>query len=91
MMMSMGMGGGGGYRSTMMGMMGGGGPPVPPPPAPTPWAYWTDLASNQDFNVLSMDSFRDIGHALFALIVAALGGWFARAVHDSREDETTRA
>ncbi len=56
-----------------------------PTPQPSPWAAWTAPDRSIDFNyrigsirIGSPEAFRQIGHSLAALIVATLGGLFAR-------------
>jgi hypothetical protein len=58
---------------------------IPPPaPRPDPWAAWTTPDHTAGVNrtgsiaSASSEAFRQIGHSLTALLVATLGGVFAR-------------
>jgi hypothetical protein len=92
-MMKMMGGVGGGYQASMgmmMGGMGGAGPPPPQAAPRTPWTYWNDLDPNLNLigshPVASSDRFRQVGHALFALVIAAIGGWLVRTAYETREE-----
>ena len=58
---------------------------TPPTPEPSPWAAWTAPDRSFVFNnrieslgIGSPEAYRQIGHSFAALIVATLGGLFAR-------------
>jgi hypothetical protein len=55
----------------------------PPPPQPDPWTAWTAPDRSIVYGIgsiahASSEAFRQIGHSLTALLVATLGGVFAR-------------
>jgi hypothetical protein len=91
------MGGGmmGGGGSGGMGMMGGGGMMgvgggTPPSPV-SRWTAWTtpDRQNGVGYGIgtvilVSSEPFRQIGHSLFTLLIAALAGIYARHIFDSR-------
>jgi hypothetical protein len=59
-----------------------------PPPPPSPWSAWTapDRSIGVGYalgsiNLVSSEAFRQIGHSFMALLVATLGGVFARYRH----------
>jgi hypothetical protein len=64
------------------------GPPTPPP---TPWQVWTKPDRMTQFNQSSPKMFQRIGHSLFCLIFALIGGVLTRAFRASRDRETAAA
>lgn len=81
--------GGGSSMSGMMLMMGSGGAPHAPAAQVTPWLAWTepDRTSGVGYRIgnvalVSSETFRQIGHAALTLLLAALGGLYARATYD---------
>jgi hypothetical protein len=60
------------------------GPPVPPP---TPWEIWTRPDRMTQFNQSSPRMFQRIGHSLFCLIFALIGGALTRRFQMARDRE----
>jgi hypothetical protein len=49
----------------------------------SPWTYWTATDRSNPF---SSDSFQRIGHSLFCLGIATMGGAFCRVLRDARDE-----
>lgn len=92
-------GGGTGMGSSMGGGMPGGspgmgGPGWSPPPEPGRWQVWTEEDRGSGLGAIagsvvlaSPETFRRIGHSILTILLAGLGGWYARSRFDRRERE----
>jgi hypothetical protein len=67
--------------------------PPPAPPMPTRWGIWTHVqrigggafsAGHRNLNWTAPE-FYDVGHALFTILLAAIGGTIFRLAHDTRD------
>jgi hypothetical protein len=57
----------------------------PPATFPTPWEVWTKPDRMTSFNnSTSPKMYRRIGHSIFCLLFASLGGFMARRFHEGR-------
>jgi membrane protease YdiL (CAAX protease family) len=61
------------------------GPPVPPP---TPWEIWTRPDRMTQFNQSSPRMFQRVGHSLFCLIFAMIGGTLTRRFRMALDQES---
>ncbi len=78
----------GGGMTVLVGAFGGGGAVAP---SQTAWEEWTEPVRNMLFGKPVSGSFRRIGHSIFCLLFALLGGILTRRFQQERERSRSAA